>query len=204
MRYWTYINTEILGPFEKEQLATIINRSSLICPEIPAGGETNDWKEASTYPEVAAALALPAPAPIKPGLPETESPLALTMRGSLISAPVAPEPVVPGPVVAEPAKEKPTAFSLTPINALKPAVVEPPKETPKPVVPEKTQAAPENIPARREPEPQPGQPGQKPEQMNALLVSIRENQAQILGRLSRLEAALAEIKALLSSNTLKT
>jgi len=239
MRYWAYMNNEVLGPFEKEKLAKLPNftGASLICPETPAGGQTPDWKEASTYPEVSAALAspgqAPVPVPVKTRPAETESPLAMTMRGSLIEP--AAEPLAPAvappkaavvtpvpapattkrpaespllmtmrgsliePVVTEPAAAASAAFSLEPIPALKPAVIESPKETPQTVVPAKAQAMSENIPASRELNSQPEALKQQLEQISTMLVSVGDNQIQLLGRLSRLESAVAEIRTLLSS-----
>ena len=198
MKYWAYTNNEVGGPFEKEQLAKLpgFTASSLICPETPAGGQTPDWKEAAAYPEVTAALASPgqthAPAPVRTRPAESESPLAMTMRGTLIE-----------PVVTEPAAGTPAAFSLTPINALKPAAIEPPKETPRPLVPGKTQVPSENIPAGQEPGAGLEPLKQKVEQMGGALVAIRKSQGQLLEELNRLESAVAEMKALLSSEPQK-
>lgn len=205
MRYWAYMNKEVLGPFEKEQLAKLpdFTASSLICPETPPAGQANTWKEASACPEVAAILAAPAPAPVKLREPAAESPLELTMRGSLISEPAAESPLaltMRGSLIPEPAAAEPPAVSpLKPITVLKPGVLEPPKETPKPGVPGKQLAAPGSILARKEQDPRPEPLKQQLEQMGAALASIGENQTQLLGRLSRLETAVMEIKALLSS-----
>ncbi|MDQ7774332.1 MAG: hypothetical protein RDU13_12535 [Elusimicrobiales bacterium] len=58
MKYWAYVKNEILGPFEKEKLAELpdFSPSLLICPQTPVGEKTEDWKEASSYPEIAAML----------------------------------------------------------------------------------------------------------------------------------------------------
>jgi hypothetical protein len=58
MKYWAYINSEILGPYEKEQLLelSVFSASALICPQTPVGEKTEDWKEASSYPEIAAMM----------------------------------------------------------------------------------------------------------------------------------------------------
>ncbi|MDA8132721.1 MAG: hypothetical protein M0011_14550 [Elusimicrobia bacterium] len=76
MKYWAYVNNEILGPFEKEQLRELpaFSPSLLVCPQTPVGEKTADWKEVSTYPELsggasAPAVEAPAPAPAPaPGL----------------------------------------------------------------------------------------------------------------------------------------
>lgn len=54
MRYWVYINNEIKGPFEKDELLKLegFNASTLICPQSPVGEETKEWKEASNFPEL--------------------------------------------------------------------------------------------------------------------------------------------------------
>ncbi len=55
MKYWAYINNEIKGPFEKEELLKIegFNNSTLVCPQSPVEEETKEWKEASNFPELA-------------------------------------------------------------------------------------------------------------------------------------------------------
>jgi len=62
MKYWAYVNNEVLGPYEKDKLfeISVFNASTLICPQTPVGEKTEDWKEASAYPEVAALLNAPA------------------------------------------------------------------------------------------------------------------------------------------------
>ncbi len=79
MKYWAYINNEILGPYEKEKLfeLPVFRASTLICPQTPVGATTEDWKEASTYPEIAAMLGTsgtPAAEQLKPdtGIPQSE------------------------------------------------------------------------------------------------------------------------------------
>ncbi|MDA8131358.1 MAG: hypothetical protein M0011_07635 [Elusimicrobia bacterium] len=54
MKYWAYVNNEILGPFEKEQLRELpaYSPSLLVCPQTPVGEKTADWKEISSYPEL--------------------------------------------------------------------------------------------------------------------------------------------------------
>lgn len=56
MKYWAYVNNEILGPFEKGKLLELpsFSPSLLVCPQTPVGEKTEDWKEASTYPELSA------------------------------------------------------------------------------------------------------------------------------------------------------
>ncbi len=185
MRYWAYINNEVCGPCEKEKLKGLpdFSLSSLLCPELQAGGETNSWKEASAYPEVAAAFSAASPA-AEPSRPAAESPLALTMRGSLIAEPVLDEPAMsPTPLSPQVPKteiksaEKPPE---APSAAGTPSA--PPQETAA-AVPEKA-ALPEPL-------------GEKLDQVRALLGSLGDSQAQLAGRLDRLESALADIKAML-------
>jgi hypothetical protein len=54
MKYWVYINNEIKGPFEKEELIKLdgFNKDTLICPQSPVEEETKEWKEASQFPEI--------------------------------------------------------------------------------------------------------------------------------------------------------
>lgn len=99
MRYWTYIGGEVKGPFESGALREQpgFELTSLVCPENPDGSAASDWKEASGYPDIKAALSAPV-LPPPPRMPAVESPLAMTMRGTLIS-----DPVVDGKVIEAPA-----------------------------------------------------------------------------------------------------
>ncbi|MCG2726343.1 MAG: hypothetical protein L6420_08875 [Elusimicrobia bacterium] len=67
MKYWAYINNEILGPYEKDKLFEIsdFNPTTLICPQTPVGEKTEDWKEAAAYPEISAVLNSPKNACLK-------------------------------------------------------------------------------------------------------------------------------------------
>lgn len=58
MKYWAYVNNEILGPFEKTKLLELpsFSPSLLVCPQTPVGEKTEDWKEAATYPELSALI----------------------------------------------------------------------------------------------------------------------------------------------------
>ncbi len=75
MKYWAYVNNEILGPFDKEKLLEIPSFSPLllVCPQTPVGEKTEDWKEASAYPEISALLGSGAALSSAPS-PETVSP----------------------------------------------------------------------------------------------------------------------------------
>jgi hypothetical protein len=99
MRYWTYISGEVKGPFEPGGLRAQpgFELASLVCPENPDGSAASDWKEAAGYPDIKAAISAPA-LPPPPRKPVAESPLAMTMRGTLIS-----DPVVDGKVIESPA-----------------------------------------------------------------------------------------------------
>lgn len=71
MKYWAYVNNEILGPFEKEQLRELPSFSPtlLVCPQTPVGEKTEDWKEVAAYPELSAPGGNQAPAPQAAPLP---------------------------------------------------------------------------------------------------------------------------------------
>ncbi|MFH1619346.1 MAG: hypothetical protein ABIG11_05520 [bacterium] len=58
MRYWVYIDNQILGPHEKEKLSELsgFSPSILICLETPVGEKTGDWQPANSYPELASLL----------------------------------------------------------------------------------------------------------------------------------------------------
>ena len=73
MKYWAYINNEILGPYEKEKLLElpVFRASTLICPQTPVGTTTEDWKEASVYPEIAAMLGTAVPPAAEQFKPDT-------------------------------------------------------------------------------------------------------------------------------------
>jgi len=102
MRYWVHVNNQVQGPFDKEKLGSVagLTLASMAYPEVPAGGEAAAWKAISAYPELLAAMTpspspapapTPAPAPARPA--QAESPLALTMRGSLVGDPIFEEPL---------------------------------------------------------------------------------------------------------------
>lgn len=115
MKYWAYVNNEILGPFEKGKLLELpsFSPSLLVCPQTPVGEKTEDWKEASTYPELS----------------------ALIGQGSMSSAPSSPETFAP-PAAAQPApapepQAKPLeshSLSFKPLTASKSLDPVPPAE----------------------------------------------------------------------------
>jgi len=73
MKYWAYINNEVLGPFEKEKLLELpdFSNSTMICQQSPVGEKTQEWREASTFPEIAALLSGANPIKDKPALNNT-------------------------------------------------------------------------------------------------------------------------------------
>jgi hypothetical protein len=74
MKYWAYINNEILGPYAKDKLFEIpnFNPTTLICPQTPVGEKTEDWKESATYPEISAMLNSPKSATLNKEEPKVE------------------------------------------------------------------------------------------------------------------------------------
>lgn len=226
MRYWAYINNQVCGPFEKEKLPGIANfgPASLVCPENTAGGDASAWKEAGTFPEVLAALnpaAAPAPAPApapeplpeQPRTPAAESPLLMTMRGTLIEPPVIDEPASPPPAAApvKIAAESPLAMTMRgtlinepPVEAAPAASAKAPgsveietfEKVPGSAFPDAAPAA-AATPGRREQAPQTDPQAQKLDQMSAMMAAIANNQSQLLNRLDHIERAVAEMKALL-------
>ena len=167
MKYWAYINNAVCGPFEKEKLTELSAFSlvTLLCPDTPGGAKADGWKAASTFPEVLAVFG-PAPAPEEPRS-QANSPIMMTMRGTLIEEPAADEPA-PAP---QPAKEIPAAGLHDQAVAANPV---------------RPQPAPEPEPLR-----------EKLEHMSAMLVSIGNSQAQLLERLGRVESAVGDMKSLL-------
>lgn len=107
MKYWAYVNNEILGPFEKDKLLQLpaFTPSLLICPQTPVGEKTEDWKEAATYPEISGGMS----------------------AGTLQSAPHAGGVDLPAASAAQPAAAQP----VHDFKSLTPAPVEPvpPKES---------------------------------------------------------------------------
>ena len=125
MKYWAYINNEILGPYEKEKLfeLPVFSASTLICPQTPVGEKTQDWKEASTYPEVAALLGGAAPAQASPAaapIPAAAAAPAEQPKPGAGSAPAPlpkPDAVGPGSKIERPA---PVFNTEMPESKLKP------------------------------------------------------------------------------------
>lgn len=114
MKYWAYINSEILGPYEKDKLLElqVFSASTLICPQTPVGEKTGDWKEASSYPELAELLGAPKPAPAQ----EQQAPAADTAPAA--SADQQAQAMEPAPA-PEPEKEQqtPGADAVPPATA---------------------------------------------------------------------------------------
>lgn len=195
MRYWAYIDKKVCGPFEKEKLAELPNFSPsfLLCPDSPDGGQANAWKAASAFPDVLAALS-PAPAPAQSRKPAAESPLLMTMRGTLIDEPVIDPPTQP----RKPAVESPLMMTMRGTLIEEPAgnapAAEPPKEKYGVELPARVSPAPGNA-AGKERDQSLDPVKQKLEQMSAMLVSIGNTQSQLLERLGRVESALADMKA---------
>ena len=180
MKYWAYINNAVCGPFEKEKLAELSAFSlvTLLCPDTPGGAKADGWKAASTFPEVLAVFG-PAPAPAEPRS-QANSPIMMTMRGTLIEEP---DPV-PQPAPSSPDR----------VSAAAPLVPEPAKEIPAAAVPDQAAAA---NPVRPQAAPEPEPLREKLEHMSAMLVSIGNSQSQLLERLGRVESAVGDMKSLL-------
>lgn len=170
MKYWAHINNELKGPFEKEEVKALqgFGPGTLICPEATSAGEAQEWKPASGCPDF-----FPGPAAPKPA--QAESPLAMTMRGTLIEPAdgeaSAPEP--PKPAQAE----SPLAMTMrgTLIEPADAGASKPAPPAPKP---------------SREPEKRTGAPA-------ADLASLAEGQARLLERVERVEKLLVEMRSLL-------
>ncbi|MDD5209682.1 MAG: hypothetical protein PHV36_09860 [Elusimicrobiales bacterium] len=118
MKYWAYVNNEILGPFEKGKLQELpsFSPSLLVCPQTPVGEKTEDWKEASTYPELSALIG-------QGSMAHTASaPESFAPAPSAQAAPAdAPEPI------AKPAAET-SSLSFKPLTASKSLDPVPPAE----------------------------------------------------------------------------
>lgn len=179
MRYWIYINNEVLGPFETRELTARpgFSGSSLVCPEAPGGGQAAEWKEASNYPDIFAAPAAPsAPRPAAPA--PVEDTLALTMRGSLVSEPVFDDTARPA---APRDQGSPKVGDLVFTPPAKPA----PAPAPSPAA--QDGAADQRLEALRK----------KLDQMSSTLTAMGESQVQLTGRIGMLESAIADMKSLL-------
>jgi hypothetical protein len=128
MKYWAYINNEILGPYEKEKLfeLPVFSASTLICPQTSVGEKTEEWKEASSYPEIIALLKpLDAPADAPAGAkPDVSTALpsatARTKQGETPDqnaaggAPDAQSKPEPGPSQTEPKPHTLTPHAIDP------------------------------------------------------------------------------------------
>ena len=187
MRYWAYIDKKVCGPFETEKLTELpaFNSSSLLCPDTPAGGQANDWKEASSYPEVLAVLN-PAPEASKAQRPAADSPLLMTMRGSLIE----------GPEVKEPAAEPLASVPPGPVKDGKPAASDKPRELPKAHSPAEINPAPVKTP-QGEPDLRLQHLNLKIDQIGAMMASLAEEQSRAAEKMKLLESSVREIKELL-------
>jgi len=85
MKYWVYVNGEVPGSFEPQELAALpgFGDSSMVCPA-EGGVQTRNWKRAGEFPDIAGMIQLrdktarPAPEPLsahdavrEAGLPAT-------------------------------------------------------------------------------------------------------------------------------------
>jgi len=106
MKYWAYVNNEILGPFEKEKLLELPSFSPalLVCPQTPVGEKTEDWKEAATYPELSAIIGSGAGTAQK-AVPQAAAPAQETAQ----------TPEAAGPAAAPAAFKPLTGSSIDPV-----------------------------------------------------------------------------------------
>jgi hypothetical protein len=63
MKYWAYVNNEVLGPYEKDEIKALpaYSPSLLICPQTPVGEKTEEWREVSSYPEFSESTVIDSP-----------------------------------------------------------------------------------------------------------------------------------------------
>lgn len=191
MRYWIYHNNEVLGPFDSRELSARpgFSASSLVCPESPGGGQAAEWKEASGYPEIFAAPPSPEPPPPSPRPAPAPDMLELTMRGSLVA-----EPVFDGGANSP----APPARGASRVGDL----VFPPPAKPGPAPDRAAPAAVQPVPAPSgAADPRPEVLKKKLDQMSSALASMGESQAQLAARISALESAIADMRALLAGET---
>ena len=63
MKYWAYVNNEILGPYEKDEIKALpaYSPTLLICPQTPVGEKTEEWREVSSCPEFSESAVIDSP-----------------------------------------------------------------------------------------------------------------------------------------------
>lgn len=63
MKYWAYVNNEILGPYEKDEIKALpaYAPNLLICPQTPVGEKTEEWREVSSCPEFSESAVVDSP-----------------------------------------------------------------------------------------------------------------------------------------------
>lgn len=142
MKYWAYIDNEILGPYEKEKLIQLpgFTPSILVCPQTPVGEKTEEWKEASNFPEIVALINIPSGQSLKEsGEIKTAQPLPVHQpeanagQSQPLPESLAASAETPAETSAaqHPKKISPlTSKPLTPVNLVgddKPTQLEPPK-----------------------------------------------------------------------------
>jgi hypothetical protein len=190
MRYWAYLNNKVCGPVEAGKLKGLegFAVTSLICPETTGGAEVG-WKAAETYPEVLAVLNAPQRAAGQPRRAAAESPLAMTMRGTLIEEPAAEDPApAPAAGASRPPAESPLAMTMR--GTL---IDEPPA---KPATPVSLQQPAAKTAAGAAPDiTAPDALAKRLDQMSAMLVLIANGQSQLLERLGNVESSVLELKA---------
>jgi len=63
MKYWAYVNNEILGPYEIDEVKALpaYSPTLLVCPQTPVGAKTEEWREVSSCPEFADGAVIDSP-----------------------------------------------------------------------------------------------------------------------------------------------
>ena len=103
MKYWVYINSQILGPYEKEQFSQVpgFTPETMVCPENPPDGK-QEWLPAmSVTGSSAAAPAQAEPMPQQPPAQQSEAGTPLSMRLDASATGPASEPQPGAPLAAE-------------------------------------------------------------------------------------------------------
>lgn len=140
MRYWAYVNNEILGPYEKEEIKNLpaYAPNLLICPQTPVGEKTEEWREISTYPEFAEGtvnispiISEQIPDQIETKTLQIDRDFNMTNSGRMISSRITPKPVQSAPNVDIPVNhlERSNRFKINP-SSLEPSEQTTPEQAP--------------------------------------------------------------------------
>jgi|GEM_PF-5149970 len=147
MKYWVYLNNNVLGPYDKNEVLKMegFTTETMLTPEVGPGAENQEWKPASEYPEFSQAGQTSAPAA------ETPQPAAETPQQTAAPEAASPNEISLSSVSGQPAAEASAFPAIEPAQSAGPISIEPimPEASPAPQAEEPAFAMPQQETAQQ-------------------------------------------------------